>query len=211
MTAEREHNMIKDQTINEFLEDLKSEAPAPGGGAVAALTGAQGAALIMMVANLTVGKKKYAEYEQLNVRVRNETQEVLTQLIRGIDDDKEAFTLVSNAYAMPKSTEEEKALRKAAISEASVAAGLAPLNACRAALRGLRLNCEILGKSNKNLVSDLYVSALNLNACIQAAKLNVLANTPSMESQETAHEWEQEVAEIEKEATELTAYILMHQ
>lgn len=203
--------MIKDQTIREFLDDLKSEAPAPGGGAVAALTGAQGVALIMMVANLTIGKKRYAEYEALNIRVRDDAQAVLTQLIQGIDEDKEAFTLVSDAYAMPKSTEEDKVLRKAAISKASVAAGLAPLNACRAALCGLRLNREILGKSNKNLVSDLYVSALNLNACIQAAKLNVLANTPSMERRETAREWEQEVAEIEKEATELTAYILMHQ
>ncbi len=202
--------MIRDQKIIEFLDDLKSEAPAPGGGAVAALTGAQGAALIMMVANLTIGKKKYAEYEALNIRVRDEAQEVLSQLIQGIDDDKEAFTLVSNAYAMPKVTEEEKEMRKAAISEASVAAGLAPLNACRAALVGLRLNREILGKSNKNLVSDLYVSALNLNACIQAAKLNVLANTPAMGSRETAMEWEQEVADIEKEAAELTANILMN-
>lgn len=202
--------MIRDQKIIEFLDDLKSEAPAPGGGAVAALTGAQGAALIMMVANLTIGKKKYAEYEALNIRVRDEAQEVLSQLIQGIDDDKEAFTLVSDAYAMPKATEEEKEMRKAAISEASVAAGLAPLNACRAALVGLRLNREILGKSNKNLVSDLYVSALNLNACIQAAKLNVLANTPAMGSRETAMEWEQEVADIEKEAAELTANILMN-
>ncbi len=202
--------MIRDQKIIEFLDDLKSEAPAPGGGAVAALTGAQGAALIMMVANLTIGKKKYAEYEALNIRVRDEAQEVLSQLIQGIDDDKEAFTLVSDAYAMPKATEEEKEMRKAAISEASVAAGLAPLNACRAALAGLRLNREILGKSNKNLVSDLYVSALNLNACIQAAKLNVLANTPAMGSRETAMEWEQEVADIEKEAAELTANILMN-
>ncbi len=202
--------MIRDQKIIEFLDDLKSEAPAPGGGAVAALTGAQGAALIMMVANLTIGKKKYAEYEALNIRVRDEAQEILSQLIQGIDDDKEAFTLVSDAYAMPKATEEEKEMRKAAISEASVAAGLAPLNACRAALVGLRLNREILGKSNKNLVSDLYVSALNLNACIQAAKLNVLANTPAMGSRETAMEWEQEVADIEKEAAELTANILMN-
>ena len=200
--------MIKDQKIIDFLNDLKSEAPAPGGGAVAALTGAQGAALVMMVANLTIGKKKYAEYEELNIRVRDEAQEVLNRLIHGIDDDKDAFTGVSNAYAMPKETEEEKAARKKAIADASVNAGLAPLNACRAAVEGLRLNVQILGKSNKNLVSDLYVSALNLNACIQAAKMNVLANTSYLADKEMAASWEKEVAEIVKEADELTGTIL---
>ena len=201
--------MIKDQKIIDFLNDLKSEAPAPGGGAVAALTGAQGAALVMMVANLTIGKKKYAEYEELNIRVRDEAQEVLNRLIQGIDDDKDAFTGVSNAYAMPKETEEEeKAARKKAIADASVNAGLAPLNACRAAVEGLRLNVQILGKSNKNLVSDLYVSALNLNACIQAAKMNVLANTSYLADKEMAASWEKEVAEIVKEADELTGTIL---
>lgn len=200
--------MIKDQKIIDFLNDLKSEAPAPGGGAVATLTGAQGAALVMMVANLTIGKKKYAEYEELNIRVRDEAQEVLNRLIQGIDDDKDAFTGVSNAYAMPKETEEEKAARKKAIADASVNAGLAPLNACRAAVEGLRLNVQILGKSNKNLVSDLYVSALNLNACIQAAKMNVLANTSYLADKEMAASWEKEVAEIVKEADELTGTIL---
>ena len=200
--------MIKDQKIIDFLNELKSEAPAPGGGAVAALTGAQGAALVMMVANLTIGKKKYAEYEELNIRVRDEAQEVLNRLIQGIDDDKDAFTGVSNAYAMPKETEEEKAARKKAIADASVNAGLAPLNACRAAVEGLRLNVQILGKSNKNLVSDLYVSALNLNACIQAAKMNVLANTSYLADKEMAASWEKEVAEIVKEADELTGTIL---
>ncbi len=200
--------MIKDQKITDFLNDLKSEAPAPGGGAVAALTGAQGAALIMMVANLTIGKKKYAEYEELNLRIREEAQQVLDQLIRGIDEDKEAFTGVSNAYGMPKETEEEKTARKKAIAEASVNAGLAPLRACREALQGLRLNREILGKSNRNLVSDLYVSALNLNACIQAAKMNVLANTPYLEDRELAKSWEEEVADIVQEAQTLTDGIL---
>lgn len=200
--------MIKDQKIIDFLNDLKSEAPAPGGGAVAALTGAQGVALIMMVANLTIGKKKYAEYEEVNLQVREEAQQVLDQLIRGIDEDKEAFTGVSDAYGMPKETEEEKAARKKAIAEASVNAGLAPLQACRGALQGLRLNRQILGKSNKNLVSDLYVSALNLNACIQAAKMNVLANTPYLADRELAKSWEEEVTSIVREAQILTGEIL---
>jgi len=200
--------MTENQKIIDFLNELKSAAPAPGGGAVAALTGAQGAALIMMVANLTVGKKKYEEYEELNQQTLKEAQEVLTKLIQGIDEDKEAFTGVSDAYALPKSTDEEKAARKAAIAEASVAAGLAPLNACRAALAGLHLTKEMIGKSNKQLVSDLYVAALNLNACIQAAKMNVVANTPALTDRKQAEEWNREIASIVEEANTLTGEIL---
>lgn len=206
--AERKKEMTENQKIIDFLNELKSAAPAPGGGAVAALTGAQGAALIMMVANLTVGKKKYEEYEELNQQTLKEAQEVLTKLIQGIDEDKEAFTGVSDAYALPKSTDEEKAARKAAIAEASVAAGLAPLNACRAALAGLHLTKEMLGKSNKQLVSDLYVAALNLNACIQAAKMNVVANTPALTDRKQAEEWNREIASIVEEANTLTGEIL---
>ncbi|MDO4382940.1 MAG: cyclodeaminase/cyclohydrolase family protein [Eubacteriales bacterium] len=200
--------MTENQRIIDFLNELKSEAPTPGGGAVAALTGAQGAALIMMVANLTIGKKKYAEYEELNVRVRDAAQEVLDKLIQGIDEDKEAFGGVSQAYGMPKSTDEEKEARKKAISEASVAAGLAPLNACRAALRGLQLTQELIGKSNRQLVSDLYVATLNLNACIQAAKMNVVANTPALSDRKMAEAWDQEVAEIVAEAAKISSEIL---
>ena len=129
-------------------------------------------------------------------------------MIQGIDEDKEAFTGVSDAYALPKSTDEEKAARKAAIAEASVAAGLAPLNACRAALAGLHLTKEMLGKSNKQLVSDLYVAALNLNACIQAAKMNVVANTPALTDRKQAEEWNREIASIVEEANTLTGEIL---
>ena len=200
--------MIAEQKINDYLNELKSEAPAPGGGAVAALTGAQGTALIMMVANLTIGKKKYAEYEELNVSVRDQAQEVLDQLIRGIDEDKEAFEKVSEAYGMPKSTDAEKAARREAIAIASLGAGTAPLAACRAARRGLQLARELLGKSNRNLVSDLYVSALNLNACIRAAKLNVLANTPYIKDRELAELMEREVQEISEEADALSGEIL---
>lgn len=200
--------MTENQRIIDFLNELKSEAPTPGGGAVAALTGAQGAALIMMVANLTIGKKKYAEYEELNIRVRDEAQEVLDQLIRGIDEDKEAFGGVSQAYGMPKNTDEEKAARKKEISAASVAAGLAPLNACRAALRGLQLTQELIGKSNRQLVSDLYVATLNLNACIQAAKMNVVANTPALSDRGMAESWNNEVQSIEEESSRIVREIL---
>lgn len=177
--------------ISEYIEVLSSEAPAPGGGAVAALTAAQGAALIVMVANLTIGKKKYAEYEELNIGARDEARTYLEQLMKGVDEDKEAFEQVSKAYSMAKQTDSEKAARREAIAIASVGAADAPLKLMRAGVCALRLAADMIGKSNANLVSDLYVAALNLNAGVQAASYNVAANIPYIADRELAASWGQ--------------------
>ena len=182
--------------------------PAPGGGAVAALTAAQGAALIMMVANLTIGKKKYAEYEELNIGARDEARTYLEQLMKGVDEDKEAFEQVSKAYSMAKQTDSEKAARREAIAIASVGAADAPLKLMRAGVCALRLAADMIGKSNANLVSDLYVAALNLNAGVQAASYNVAANIPYIADRELAASWGAEAGELAGAAAELAGQIL---
>lgn len=194
--------------ISEYIEVLSSEAPAPGGGAVAALTAAQGAALIVMVANLTIGKKKYAEYEELNIGARDEARTYLEQLMKGVDEDKEAFEQVSKAYSMAKQTDSEKATRREAIAIASVGAADAPLKLMRAGVCALRLAADMIGKSNANLVSDLYVAALNLNAGVQAASYNVAANIPYIADRELAASWGAEAGELAGAAAELAGQIL---
>lgn len=194
--------------ISEYIEVLSSEAPAPGGGAVAALTAAQGAALIVMVANLTIGKKKYAEYEELNIGARDEARTYLEQLMKGVDEDKEAFEQVSKAYSMAKQTDSEKAARREAIAIASVGAADAPLKLMRAGVCALRLAADMIGKSNTNLVSDLYVAALNLNAGVQAASYNVAANIPYIADRELAASWGAEAGELAGAAAELAGQIL---
>ncbi|NWO22653.1 cyclodeaminase/cyclohydrolase family protein [Mogibacterium timidum] len=194
--------------ISEYIEVLSSEAPAPGGGAVAALTAAQGAALIVMVANLTIGKKKYAEYEELNIGARDEARTYLEQLMKGVDEDKEAFEQVSKAYSMAKQTDSEKAARREAIAIASVGAADAPLKLMRAGVCALRLAADMIGKSNANLVSDLYVAALNLNAGVQAASYNVAANIPYIADRELAASWGAEAGELAGAAAELAGQIL---
>ena len=194
--------------ISEYIEVLSSEAPAPGGGAVAALTAAQGAALIMMVANLTIGKKKYAEYEELNIGARDEARTYLEQLMKGVDEDKEAFEQVSKAYSRAKQTDSEKAARREAIAIASVGAADAPLKLMRAGVCALRLAADMIGKSNANLVSDLYVAALNLNAGVQAASYNVAANIPYIADRELAASWGAEAGELAGAAAELAGQIL---
>ena len=95
-------NSFKNYSIEEYLERLGSGSPTPGGGAAAALTSAQGAALIMMVANHTIGKPKYAEFEELNKDILAEAKELADRLMHGIDRDAEEFGKVSDAYALPR-------------------------------------------------------------------------------------------------------------
>ena len=96
------NNTFKNVNIEDYLQQLGSGAPTPGGGAAAALTSAQGAALIMMVANHTIGKPKYAEFEELNKDILAEAEVLLGRLMDGIDNDAEAFGKVSAAYALPR-------------------------------------------------------------------------------------------------------------
>ena len=180
-------NKLIDEKINDYVDALSSGAPTPGGGAVAALTAAQGAALIMMVANLTVGKKKYAEFEELNVAAIEEAKGYLDQLMAGVDEDKKAFGQVASAYGMPKETDEEKAAR----------------STC-----ALRLADSLIDRSNKQLVSDLYVAALNLNAGVQAAEFNVSANVPYIPDRELADSWKKESEKLSEEANAVSTKIL---
>lgn len=168
--------MIADLKISEFLNELKSEAPTPGGGGVASLSSANGAALIMMVANLTVTVEKYAEWHEQCRAVLAETQKLLDVFVAGIDADAEEFGKVIAAYGLPRSTEEEKAMRSQAIGEASVTAAEAPLKIMEASVRALELDQSLLGRSNPNLKSDLLVAAQCLRTGLVSAKYNVDAN-----------------------------------
>jgi len=173
----RDKTLLANLPVEVFLERLGSGMPTPGGGATAALDAAQGAALVMMVANHTIGKKKYAEYEELNVRVRDDAEELLEELMGGIDKDAFAFSAVSEAYALPK---DNARLRTAKIASASADAAIAPLEVMIASVKALKLANLLLGHSNKNLESDIYVAALSLQAGLVSAKYNVEANMPAI-------------------------------
>ena len=165
-------NEFKALTVDEYLKRLASRSATPGGGAAAALTSAQGAALVMMVANLTIGKKGYEEFEELNKDILGEAEVLLGSLTEGIDNDADAFGKLSAAYALPKDNEN----RAAEIASASVLAAEAPLMVMEDSIAALRLAAKLKGRSNKNLESDIYVAALCLYAGIKSAKINVDEN-----------------------------------
>ena len=167
---------MKNNRIEEFLDALASQAATPGGGGAAAIIGAMGAALVSMVCNLTIGKKKYAdvEAEMKDVLVK---AEALRQRLTGmIEDDAKAFDAVMGAYGMPKETEADKEARDRAIQAALKLATDVPLACARAAREVIDLAENASGKGNLNVISDAGVGVLAAYAALRSAALNVWTN-----------------------------------
>src|SRR5262245_12711668 len=119
--------MLADTPISRFLDELASSSPAPGGGSAAALAGAAGAALTSMVCRLTIGKKKYAGVEEEMKELLEKSEDLRSMFTRMIDRDAHAFNKVMEAFGLPKETDDQNALRSAAIQEATKEAALVPL------------------------------------------------------------------------------------
>lgn len=193
-----------DMQVNEYLNVLKSDAPAPGGGSVSALAGAQGVGLFMMVADLTIGKEKYADFQGICKEAKEKGAALYAELVDGVDKDTEAFNLVSAAFKMPKVTDEEKAARKQAIADGTLVATEVPFRTMQLGYEGLLLAKTMIGKSNPNAASDLGVAILNLTACIKGAWLNVKINLPGVKDEEKAAYFSSEGQKMFDAAEELS-------
>jgi formiminotetrahydrofolate cyclodeaminase len=180
---------LVEMKINDYMELLASSAPAPGGGSASALSGAQGAGLTAMVAALTIGKKKYVDDQPLCEKVEAEAVALTKKFLKQVDEDTEAFNLVSAAFKLPKETDEEKALRSAEIAKATLVATKVPFATMELALDGLKLTESLVGHSNVNCASDLGVAALNLTACMKGAWLNVLINLSGLSDEDTVKDF----------------------
>ena len=189
--------MLVDLTLRDYLDRLASGAPTPGGGAAAALTGAQGAALVSMVCNLTIGKKKYADVEEEMKEVLAKSESLRAKLTDLIDEDAAAFDKVSEAYGMPKGTDEEKAARRAAIQEALKVAEAVPMETVEACLEVIRLAIVVAEKGNKNVVSDAAVAGILGHAGLLSAADNVRINLNLIKDE----------AFVEKESEKLDAFM----
>jgi len=167
---------IKDNKIEEFLDALASQSATPGGGGAAAIIGAMGAALVSMVCNLTIGKKKYADVEGEMKDVLAKAETLRRKLTGMIEDDAKAFDKVMGAYGMPKETDADKAARDAAIQEALKIATDVPLACARAAREVIALAERAADKGNLNVISDAGVGVLAAHAALRSAALNVWTN-----------------------------------
>jgi formiminotetrahydrofolate cyclodeaminase len=186
--------MTKDSTIATFLDDLASERPTPGGGGAAAVCGAIGAALVSMVANLTIGKKNYEAVSDALAAVNKKAEALRAELTGAIEEDVVAFDSVMGAYGLPRGTDAEKAARTAAIQVALKDATLAPMRTVKACFEVIRLSADVAEAGNLNVISDAGVAVLAANAALRSAALNVYINAKAIKDREFA---ETQIAEVE--------------
>ncbi|MBV9143613.1 MAG: cyclodeaminase/cyclohydrolase family protein [Pseudonocardiales bacterium] len=166
---------MKDDTIGDFLDQLAARVPAPGGGASAALSAAQAAALLSMVARYSTGEK-YAEHAETVRAVLAESETARDRAVQLAQDDAAAFAAVSQAYTLPKATPEEKAARTAAIARALAGAAQPPAATITTAAHLVDLAEILLPISNRNVITDVAVAAELARAAATAARLNVEIN-----------------------------------
>lgn len=200
-------NKIADMSIKDYLDLLKTDAPAPGGGSVSGITACQGMALALMVTELTIGKKKYEEVQKLNKEMRAEALEIYGMLLNAADEDKEAFTKLSEAYKLPKDTDEEKAYKRKVLGEKSIGATEAPFKVMKLSMKALEITKKLVGQSNKMASSDLGVAAVNLYAACSSAWLNVKINLPYLTDEKKAAFFEKNGLEILEKARILSEEI----
>ena len=195
--------MMLEQKTTEFLEILSSAAPVPGGGGASAAVGAFAAAFGMMVANLTVGKKRYADVEEEIIAIREHLESVRKELVDLTDKDAEAFEPLSKAYSLPKETEEQKAEKERVMEVVLYEASIVPLRIMEKVFEAMK-DLEFLGeKGSKIAVSDVGVAVLFARAAIEGASLNIFINTRLMKNRERAEELNTRADEIIEEGRKL--------
>lgn len=194
---------LTDLSLKDFTAKLGSDAPAPGGGSAAALSGALGAALVSMVCNLTKGREKYAEFETLVVNTLKESDELAAALLEGVQKDTNAFDGVIAAFGLPKGTDAEKAARTEAIQKAYKEAIVSPETTADDCLAVMRLAKSLLHKSNKNAASDLAVGAMQAFAGLSGALENVAINLPSIKDADYVAKKREWMKLVEDEGTKL--------
>lgn len=193
--------MVEQKTIEGFLEVLSSKEPVPGGGGASALAGALGNALGQMVANLTIGKKKYADVEAEIKELLGRMQKLQAAFVTLADRDAQVFAPLEQCYSLPSLTEEEKAYKEKVMEERLLDASFVPLEIMEHAVAMLGI-LEILGdKGSRLAVSDVGVGVQFIRASLLGAVMNVYINTKSMKNREKAEELNARAGQLIEEGT----------
>jgi len=183
-----ENKLVPCKGVPDFLNELASRRPTPGGGSAAALAGSVGVALMTMVAKLTIGKKGYEEFDDALSPVRDKLISMREKFIGLVDEDADSFKRVMAAFKLPKMTEADRQARAEAVSEATKGAAEVPLKTMEMALEALKLARPVVEHGNKSSISDAGVGTMNLNTAFHGARLNVLINLPAIEDKDFVKE-----------------------
>lgn len=195
--------MLKELTVEQLVREVASGSPAPGGGSVAALAGAQGAGLLSMYCNLSQNREKLGDVVDLLQKIGEEARYLKVKLLEAIDEDTIAFNQVMDAYRLPKLSEEEKVKRKKAIQKAALNAAEVPLLTARGALKILALVNEAAGKGNPSAITDLGVANLQALSGLIGACYNVQINLGMITDEVKVVELKKEIMAIRSEGEKL--------
>jgi formiminotetrahydrofolate cyclodeaminase len=196
------------KNLSAYIDELSSNSPTPGGGNVSALCGVLSASLGVMVCNLTIGKKKYAEVEEEMKAIKDKLEGYKTLFINFADKDNEAFDKVMEAFKLPKETDEQKSLRENKIDEATFEAASVPADVIRLCSEVIPLIETVSRKGNKNSASDAGVAALLISTAAQGAFLNVAINCSSLRNQTIAAEVLKKAEIYTEDVKKQSAYIV---
>ena len=194
--------MVESMTIQEFLDVLSSKEPVPGGGGASARAGALGNALGQMVANLTIGKKKYALVEDEIKELAERMKGIQGQFSALADQDAKVFAPLAKCYSLPSGTEEEKAYKAEVMEARLLDASLVPMEIMEKASEMLEIMDILADKGSRMAVSDVGVGVQFIRTALLGAVMNVYINTKSMKNREKAEEMNEKAERLIKEGTE---------
>jgi formiminotetrahydrofolate cyclodeaminase len=171
---------VERQTIGTWLTELASGAPAPGGGAAAAMQAAMGAALVGMVCNLTIGKPRYAAHEPTMSAARDRGAELRREAVELAEADATAFAAVADAYRLPRQTDQARAARGQAVQQALLGATVVPLRTAEVAAAVIELVGRVVAGANAAVLSDVAVAAAAARGALDSATVNVEINLAAL-------------------------------
>ena len=195
--------MMEMNTIQEFLAVLSSKAPVPGGGGASALAGALGNALGQMVANLTIGKKRYADVEEEICGLLKRMEGLQAEFVRLADRDAEVFAPLAQCYSLPASTPEERAYKEQVMEERLYDASQVPMEIMERAVEMMEILDILADKGSRLAVSDVGVGIQYMRAALLGAVMNVYINTRSMKNRQRADEINQRALNLTKRGSSM--------
>jgi methenyltetrahydrofolate cyclohydrolase len=199
----KESSMLTELSIEDFSKVLGSDSPAPGGGSVAALSGALGADLVCMVCRLSVSKPGLEQFSEDIYQTLGRAEQLSKSLLGRVDRDTNAFNDVMAAFKLPKNTDDEKKKRTEAIQRSYREAVMSPLGVARECTEVLTLAAGLLRKSNSNALSDLGVASQQAYAGLEGAVMNIKINLPSIKDEAFRSKSAAEMSSLLKKARDL--------
>ena len=190
-------------TCEDFAAKLASKEPVPGGGGVAALAGSLGAALASMVANYSIGKKKFLGMEAKHQEIIDKSCDLMNKLMALIDEDAENFAPLSKAYGMPSATEEEQAEKEKVLQQCLLVAASGPVKMVEYVYDAIKIQEELVDISTKIIISDVGCAVQMLKAALYSANLNVIVNMNSIKDEKYVAETSAKCNKMVAEGTQI--------